>query len=174
MGKLTKRAGHILATGVLVLAGAGFLMLAGAGTAHAQSASTSVCKKIGAALASVNATLKAHPASPKGMVALLTTQLTQAASTGSAAVKSDARKYIADFAAGADSNNLDLAKVTADGDALAIAACTPSGAPATGGGSAAGLQDPALFGVGGAAVLAGIVIVGLTLRSRPRAGMGHG
>jgi hypothetical protein len=31
----------------------------------------------------------------------------------------------------------------------------PAGAPATGGGGTAGLQDGALFGLGGAAILAG-------------------
>ncbi len=49
---------------------------------------------------------------------------------------------------------------------MAVLACTPTGAPRTGGGSSASLQDPALFGGGGAAALAGLVVVGLTLRGR--------
>ncbi len=61
MGKLMKRAGRALGTGVLVLAGTVFLMLAGAGIAHAQPASTSVCKKINATLASLRSPAIGQP-----------------------------------------------------------------------------------------------------------------
>ena len=40
----------------------------------------------------------------------------------------------------------------------------PSGAPGTGGGSTAGITDPGLFGLGGAAVLAGIIALGFGRR----------
>ena len=60
-----KKAGRALRAGVLVLAGAGILMLAGAGTAHAQPASSSVCKKLTATLSSLNKTFEAHPTTPK-------------------------------------------------------------------------------------------------------------
>jgi hypothetical protein len=174
MGKLMKRAGRALGTGVLVLAGAMVLMLAGTGIAHAQPASTSVCKKINATLASLNATFKAYSTTPKKSAATIASQLTQAASTGSPAVKSAVSTFDTDLEAGVAAGHLDLAKLNADADVIAIASCAPSGAPATGGGSAAGSQDPALFGVGGAAVLAGIVVLCLALRSRPRTGVGHG
>ena len=169
-----KRAGRALGTGVLVLAGAVVLMLAGTGIAHAQPATTSVCKKINATLTSLNATFKAHPTTLKNATATIASQLTQAASTGSPEVKSAVRAFVTDLEAGAASNDLNLAKLNADADLLATTACAPSGAPATGGGSAAGIQDPGLFGVGGAAVLAGIVALCLILRHRPRTGVGHG
>ena len=179
MGKLTKRPGRMLATGVLALAGTGILMLAGAGilvlagTAQAQPASTSVCKNLTAAFASINAYVKAHPGiTPTAEANLVASQLTPAASTGSPAVKAAVRAYINDVKADAAANNVDLAKLNADAGVVATTACTPSGAPATGGGSAAGLQDPAWFGLGGAVVLAGLVVLALALRSRPRAGLG--
>jgi hypothetical protein len=150
------------------------LVLAGAGIAHAQPAGTSVCKKLNATLASLNATLKAHPTTPKNAADIIASQLTQAASTGSPAVKSAVRTFIADLEAGAAANDLNLAKLNADAVVIANAACTPSGAPATGGGSAVGIRDPGLLGVGGAAVLAGILVLCLTLRNRPRTGVGHG
>lgn len=169
-----KRAGRALGTGVLVLAGAVGLMLAGPGIAHAQPASTSVCKKINATLANLNATFKAHPTTPKKAAATIASQLTQAASTGSPALKSAVSTFDTDLEAGTAANDLNLAKLNADDVVLATAACTPTGAPATGGGSGSGLQDPALFGVGEAAVLVGIVVLGLALRSRLRTGVGHG
>ena len=173
MGKLTKSAGRMLATGVLALAGTGILMMAGAGTAQAQPASTSVCKNLTAAFASINAYVKAHPGlTPTAEADLVASQLTPAASTGSPAVKAAVRAYINDVKADAAANNVDLAKLNADAGVVATTACTPSGAPATGGGSAAGLQDPAWFGLGGAVVLAGLVVLALALRGRPRAGLG--
>jgi hypothetical protein len=36
------------------------------------------------------------------------------------------------------------------------------------------LQDPALFDTGGAAALAGLIVVGLTLRNRSRTSVDHG
>ena len=49
--------------------------------------------------------------------------------------------------------------------------CPPSGAPATGGGSTAGVADPALFGAGGAAVVAG---AGMLVFTRRRGGASRG
>jgi hypothetical protein len=40
----------------------------------------------------------------------------------------------------------------------------PVGAPATGGGGTAGLQDPLLFGLGGAAILVGAGSIGYRRR----------
>jgi hypothetical protein len=177
MGKLTNKAGHMLVTGVLVLTGTGILMLAGTGTAYARPASTSACRNIDIALASLNAHLRNTKTTLKASAALVDTQLTQAASTGSPAVKNAVHAFVTELVAGADANDLDSAKLNADASAI-VAACatanTPAGAPATGGGSAAGLQDPALFGLGGAAVLAGVVVLGLALRRRRRIGVAHG
>ncbi len=173
MGKLMKKAGHVLGAGVLVLAGAGVLLLAGAGIASARPASTSACQQINTTLSSLNATLAAAPSTLKNEVATVSSQLTQAASTGSSAVKSAVSTFVADLKAGAAAGNLNVTKLTADAGAI-TAACAPSGAPATGGGSALGVQDPALFGVGGAVVLAGLVILGLAWRNRPRTGASQG
>lgn len=46
------------------------------------------------------------------------------------------------------------------------------GAPATGGGSTAGVADPVLSGVGGAAVLAGAGLLGFSIRRRAKASQG--
>lgn len=193
MGNLTKRAGHTLATGVLVLAGTGILMLAGTGTANARPAVSTACRNITTTLQSLNSTLATHHSTLKASAALISSRLTQAASTGTPQVKSAVHTFVTDLVTGADADNLDSAKLNADADAV-VAACaatttsagapaasatpsagaTPSGAPATGGGSAAGLQDPALFGLGGAAVLAGVVVLGMAVRKRLRTRMGHG
>jgi hypothetical protein len=104
-------------------------------------------------------------------------QLTQAASTGSPAVKSAVSTYVTDLKASAAAGNVNVAKLTADGNAV-VAVCAvslaPKGDPATGGGSTAAIRDPALYGLGGAAVLAGIVVLGLALRNRLAAGVGQG
>jgi hypothetical protein len=177
MGKLTKRAGRTFATGVLVLAGTGILMLAGTGTANAQPASASACAKINSTLASLDAQLKNAHTTLKASAALIASQLTAAASNNTPPVKNAVHTFVTDLVAGADAGDLDSAKLNADANAI-VAACaaanTPVGAPATGGGSTAGLQDPALFGLGGAAALAGIVVVGLALRNRRRTGAGYG
>jgi hypothetical protein len=178
MGKLSRTAGRVLGAGVLVLAGAGILVLAGTGIASAQPASTGGCQKINAALSSIVATFNAHPGSLKSEVAAIASHLTQTASTDSSAVKNAVSTFVADLEAGAASGKLNDPKYTADGDAIE-AACTvqataPVGAPATGGGSAVGVQDPGLFGVGGGAVLAGLVVLGLVRRNGSRTGTGQG
>jgi hypothetical protein len=178
MGKLMRTAGRVLGAGVLVLAGAGVLVLAGAGIASARPASTGACQKITSVEVSFLAMLKSHPSTLKKEVAVFASELTQAASTGSSAVKGTVSTFVMDLEAGSASGSFNDPKFTADGNAV-NAACaaqstTPSGAPATGGGSAAGVQDPALFGVGGAAVLAGIGALGLALRNRPRGSPGQG
>jgi hypothetical protein len=177
MGNFGKRAGHTLATGVLVLTGAGFLMLAGTGTANARPVSTTTCRNITTTLQSLNSRLSTTHSTLKASAALISRELTQAASTGSPQVKSAVHTFVTDLVAGADADDLDSAKLNADANAI-VAACatanTPDGAPATGGGSSAGLQDPALFGLGGAAVLAGVVVLGLALRNRLRTRVSHG
>ncbi|SRR5579863_2947672 len=178
MGKLMMTAGRMLGTGILVLAGAGILVLASAGIASARPASTPACQKINATLASLVASMKANPTSLKNEVAAIASQLRQTASTDSPAVKNAVSTFVADLEAGTASGTLNDPKLTADGDAI-VAACAaqataPAGAPATGGGSAAGVRDPGLFGVGGAVVLAGLAVLGLARRSRPPARAGQG
>jgi hypothetical protein len=178
MGKLMRTAGRVLGAGVLVLAGTGVLVLAGTGIAMARPASTSACDKFLSAVKSLAAIHPGAPGNLKKDAPLVASRLTQAASTGSPALKSAVSTYIADWEAGAAAGHLDNAKQAADSNAI-VAACaalaaTPSGAPATGGGSAAGVQDPVLFGVGGAAVLAGFGVLGLARRNRPRTGADHG
>jgi len=178
MKRLVKTTAGVLGVGILVLAGAGVLVVAGTGIASARPAST--CQTINATLANLVGTLAAAPHTPSGRktaVATIASQLTQAVSTGSTAVKDAVSTFVTDLETGVAANDINFTKLSADGDAI-VAACavqaTPSGAPATGGGSAAGVQDPALFGVGGAAVLAGIVVLGLARRTRPRTGAGQG
>jgi hypothetical protein len=179
MGKLTRSAGRLLGAGALMLAGVGVLVLSGAGIANAQPASTSTtaCDKIFATFTSVDTLLSKHPGTLKSDVAIATTEFTQAASTASPAVKGDVDTFLSDLQADAASGHINRPKLVADGDAI-IAACAaaPSGAPATGGGSTAGVQDPVLFGVGGTGVLAGLGVVGLGLarRNRPQRSPGHG
>jgi hypothetical protein len=178
MGKLMRTAGRVLRTGVLVLAGAGVLVLAGTGIASARPASTGACQKIDSTEASFLAMFKAHHGTLNAAVVFLASRLPQAASTGSPAVKRAVTTFVADLVAGTASGHFNDPKFTSDFKAVdaacAAQATPPSGAPATGGGSAAVVQDPALFGLGGAAVLTGIGVLGLARRNRPRTGAGQG
>ncbi len=168
MGKLAQSACRVLGTGVLVLAGAWFLLLSGAGIANAQpaSATADACNNIFTVFTQFNAM---PSTSVKNEVAFLTTGFTKAEAGTSPAVMSTVATMIADLNADAATGKVNRPKLVADGDAI-IAACAaePAGAPATGGGSTAGVQYPALFGVGGAVLLAGIGVVSLALRNRPR------
>jgi hypothetical protein len=170
MGKLTQSACRVLGTGVLVLAGSWVLLLSGAGIAHAQparvSASADACNNIFTVFDQFNAM---PSTSLKNTVAFFTTGLTKAESGTSPAVMSTVAAMLADLRADEAAGKVNRPKLVTDGDAI-IAACaaTPNGAPATGGGSTTGVQYPVLFGVGGAVLLAGIGVVSLALRNRPR------
>jgi hypothetical protein len=178
MGKLMRTAGRVLGAGILTLAVTGILLLAGAGIASARPASTSACQAINSTLTSFTARFKAHRGTLQEAVVFLASQLPQAASTGSPALKKAVSTFIADLVAGTASGNFKDPRFTADGDAMEAAcaaqAVAPRGAPATGGGSAAVVQDPALFGLGGGAVLAGIGALSLARRSRSRSGPHQG
>jgi len=178
MPKLMRTAGRVLGAGILVLAAAGVLLLAETGIANARPASTSACNTLYSTLRGIDALHPGYASNLKKDAPLVASRMTQAVSTGSPALKSAVSTYVADWEAGAAAGHLDKAKLRADGYAI-VAACaapaaTPSGAPATGGGSSAGVRDPALFGVGGAAVLAGIGALGLARRNRPRGSPGQG
>jgi hypothetical protein len=179
-----RRTGRTLTAGFLVLTGTGFLTLSGAGIAHAQPAAAHTpvaCTELLAATKSYSATLQANEAKFKANhTAFMTAvdnygnQVLKIASQGSSALQSDAKTYVTDLEGETAANDINTARIGADSDRLDVAACTPSGAPATGSASSATLQDPALFGAGGAAALAGLIVVGLTLRRRSRTSVDHG
>jgi hypothetical protein len=169
MGRIFVRAaGLVLGTGVAALAGTG--------VASAQPASSSTaCQQVQATLSSIQSTLPQAASNPSALsskIGTFVSQLEQEASSGPPALQSAVSTFVTDLKA-AGSGNINVAKLTSDGNAIG-AACTasqvtaPGGAPATGGGSAAGSRDPLLFGLGGAAVLAGAGVLGLARRSRLR------
>jgi hypothetical protein len=170
MGNLAQSACRVLGTGVLVLAGAWFLLLSGPGIANAQPASASAtadaCNNIFTVFTQYNAL---PSTSLKNTVAFFTTGFTKAEAGTSPAVMSAVAAMLADLRADEATGKVNRPKLVADGDAIdAACAAEPAGAPATGGGSTAGVQYPALFGIGGVALLAGIGVVILALRNRPR------
>jgi hypothetical protein len=159
-------------------------MVAGGGIAHARPAAAlpATCTELLAANKSLNATLDAHGtkyyaahyATLETTVDNYGNQILQITSHGSPALQSAAKAYVTLYETETAGRTFDAAKFNADSDRMDVLACTPKGAPATGGGSSAGLQDPVLFGAGGAAALAGLVVVGLALRNRSRTSPEHG
>src|SRR5262249_36494008 len=101
-------------------------------------------------------------------------QVLKVTSTGSPALRSAAKTYVTDYEAEVVAGSINPTRLQVDNSRMAVLACTPKGAPATGGGSSAGLQDSALVGTGGAATLAGVVVIGLSLRRRARASVDEG
>jgi hypothetical protein len=175
MRKFTGSAGRVLGAGILVLAGTAVLMLGGGGVASARpvSANTNACNKIFA----IFAELAKSSGSLKSEVATAAAQFTQAAAGASPTIRGGVALLVADLRADAASGHVNRPQLVADGDAInAACAAAPKGAPATGGGSTAGVQDPALFGLGGAIVLAGagVLFLGLARRNRPRGSPGPG
>jgi hypothetical protein len=168
---------------ILVLAGAGGLLLAGAGAAAAQPAGASACQQFFATLREIAAAAKNGAGNAgtsfQSQIDTQAAEMEQSVSSGSPAVKAAVTRYANELkATAAVFGNFSSAKLKADGNAIIVAcaaqATAARGAPATGGGSTAAVQDPALFGLGAAAVLAGIGILGLTRRNRPRNSPGHG
>lgn len=165
---LTATAGSVLGAGVLVLTGAGI--------ASAQPASGgNACQQVESTLSSIQSTLPSaasNPSALKSKIGSYSTQLQQEASTGSASLKSAVGTFISDLQA-AGSGSINVSKLTSDANAIGAACASqpaPGGAPGTGGGSTAGVMEPALFGVGGAVVLAGIGVLGVGTRRRRGAG----
>lgn len=167
MGKLLIRAaGWILVSGVLTLTAAG--------GASAMAAGGSACQQVQSTLSSIQATLPSaasNPSALKTKIGAFASKLEREASSGSPALKGAVGTFITDLRAVA-SGNANVAKLKADANAIG-AACQaqgapPSGAPGTGGGSTAGLADPALFAAGGAAVLIGLGTLGFARRSQRR------
>jgi hypothetical protein len=151
-------------------------MLSGAGIAHATPAAIpATCTELLAASKSFNVTLHANvkkfDTDHAALVAAVDNygnHILKITSQGSPALQSAAKTYVTDYETETVGNDINTARLVADSNRMSVLACTPKGAPRTGGGSSAGLRDPALFGAGGAAVLAGLVVVGLTLRNRSR------
>lgn len=176
------RTGRTITAGFLVLTGTGFLVLSGGGIAHAQPAAIpTTCSEILAATKAWNATLSANKtkfatdhAAYEAAIDNYGNQILKITSTGSPALRSAAKTFVADDEAEAAANDINVARLTADSDRMDVLACTPSGAPSTGSGAAATLQDPALFGAGGAAAMAGLLVVGLAVRNRSRTSVEHG
>lgn len=173
-----RKTSRTLTAGFLALSGSGFLLLTGHGTAQAAPAAApapAVCTELLAASKSYTATLHANQkkfeTDTKAYLAAVDnygSQVTRITSTGSPALRSAAKTYVTDLETEVAAFDINQARINTDDDRMAVLACTPKGAPRTGGGSSAGWADPTLFGAGGAAALAGLVIVGLTLRGRSR------
>jgi hypothetical protein len=175
------RTGRVLAVASLALAWAGFLTLPGADVAQAQPL------KVPAACIQLTTTIKAFNATVQKNLAKFKTdhaaylaavdnygnQVLKVASQGSPAARSAAKTYVTELEAEVAASDLNQAKIDAEFSRLTSAVCVPKGAPATGGGSLVGLQDPALFGAGGALALAGVAVVGLAARRRPRPSAVH-
>lgn len=164
--------GRILITTAGSVLGASALVLAGAGIASAQPLSPgSACQQVESTLSSIQSSLPSAASNPnalKSKIGTYASQLNQEASSGSAGLKSAVGTFISDLQA-AGSGSINVPKLTSDANAIGAACASqsaPGGAPGTGGGSTAGVVDPALFGVGGAVVLAGIGVLGIGSRRR--------
>jgi hypothetical protein len=179
-----RKTSRTLTAGFLALSGSGFLLLSGAGTAHAAPAGApapAVCTQLLAASKSYTATLTANQKKfETDRTAYLAavdnygSEVTRITSTGSSALQAAAKTYVTDLETEIAASDINQARLNTDDDRMAVLACTPKGAPRTGGGSSAGLRDSALFGAGGAAALAGFILVGLTLRNRSRTSADQG
>ena len=125
MGKLTRSAGRVLGAGSWCWPGPGLLVLAGAGIASAQPASTSAnaCEDLRDGRPALTQRSAKHPGAV-GPVATAATELTQAASTGSPAVKSTVSTFVADLQADVAARRvISRPKLVADGNAI-VAACS--------------------------------------------------
>ena len=177
--KRMRRSGREITIGFLALAMTGYLMLAGGGIARAKPAALPAeCNAMLAAgksyIAGLTADEKKYPAHSTAVTtaveATLKTyenQILTLTANGSPTLKNDVKVFIADLS-GILTGHVNGPKLTADGERMNLAACTPSGAPGTGGGSSAGVQDRAVLGSAGAAALAGAAVIVLALRNRSR------
>jgi hypothetical protein len=171
-----RRTGHTLTVGFLVLAGAGVFTLSGTGIAQAKPAALpAACTGLLALeksfVATLNTNKKKYEADPAEYIAAVDNygkQLLKVTSSGSPALQSAAKTYVTDYEAMVVASSINASRLSADSSRMAVLACVPKGAPRTGGGSTAGLQASALVGTGGAATLAGVVVIGLSLRHRTR------
>lgn len=152
----------------------GALVLFMAMPASAQA--SSACSQIEATLTSIQKQLpQATSSTLASKIASFVAQLETEAATAPPSVKADVGAFVNDLKAVA-SGKVNVAKLTADANAIgsactaSVSAKAPTGAPATGAGTTAGLQDPGLI-YGGAAALAvgsGLFALGWRQRRRPR------
>jgi len=164
--------GKLLTTTAASVLGASVLVLTGAGIASAQPASSgSACQQVESTLSAIQSTLPSAAANPNALKSKISTyasELQKEASSGSPSLQSAVGAFISELEA-AGKGSINVAKLTSDANAIGAVCASqsaPGGAPGTGGGSTAGVVDPALFGVGGAVVLAGIGVLGFGSRRR--------
>ena len=147
-----------------------FLMVAPAG-----AQTTSACSQIEATLSSIQKQLpQASSSSLASKLGGFATQLESEAAGASPSVKSAVGAFVGDLKAAA-SGNINVAKLSADANAIG-SACTssaavpaPSGAPQTGAGTTAGFQDAGLLYGGASAMVVGGGLVAFGWRRRRRA-----
>jgi hypothetical protein len=158
--------GKLLLTTAGSVLGASVLVLTGAGIASAQPVSSgSACQQVESTLSGIQSTLPSAASNPNALKSKISTyasELQKEASSGPQSLQSAVGAFISDLEA-AGKGSINVAKLTSDANAIGAACASqsaPGGAPGTGGGSTAGVVDPALFGVGGAVVLAGIGVLG--------------
>jgi hypothetical protein len=157
------------------MVGAGALVLAGGGVASAQSGNMSPsCQKLTATLSTLQSQLTAAASNPsklKSAVSKVAAEMQAESASASPAVKAAVGTFLAQLQQAA-SGQVNIPALTTDAGNITKACTTssvsavPTGAPATGGGSTAGLQDAGLFGVGGAALLGGAGALALAWRRR--------
>jgi hypothetical protein len=164
---------------VRVLASLAGVVVAGALTllvgTPAGAQSSSACSQIESTLTSIQKELpQASSSALASKIGGFAAQLETEAASAPASVKTAVGAFVADLKAAA-SGKVNVAKLTADANAIgsactaSAAATAPTGAPQTGAGSTAGLQDAPLLYGGAALVAAGGVLAGFGVRRRRRA-----
>lgn len=147
-----------------------FLMVAPAG-----AQTTSACSQIEATLTSIQKQLpQASSSSLASKLGGFVAQLETEAASAQPSVKSAVSAFVDDLKAAA-TGNINVAKLSADANAIgtacaaSTAAPVPSGAPQTGAGSTAGFQDAGLLYGGASAMVVGGGLVAFGWRRRRRA-----
>jgi hypothetical protein len=163
---------RVLASFVGVLVAGALTLLVGT-PAGAQS--SSACSQIESTLTSIQKELpQASSSALASKIGAFVAQLETESASAPASVKSAVGAFVTDLKAAA-SGKINVAKLTADANAIGTActasapATAPTGAPQTGAGSTAGLQDASFVYGGAALVAAGGVVTGFGIRRRRRA-----
>jgi hypothetical protein len=162
---------RVLASFVGVLVAGALTLLVGT-PAGAQS--SSACSQVESTLTSIQKQLpQASSSALASKIGGFVTQLETESASAPPSVKSAVGAFVTDLKAAAG-GKINVAKLTADANAIgtactSAAATAPTGAPQTGAGSTAGLQDASLLYGGAALVAAGGVLAGFGIRRRRRA-----
>ncbi len=156
-----------------VFAGGSLVLLMVGVPAGAQTTS-GACSQIEATLTSIQRELpQASSSVLASKISSFAAQLKTEAASLPAPVHSAVGAFVTQLEAAA-SGQINVAKLTADANAIgsactaSVSASAPSGAPATGAGSTAGLQDAGLLYGGAAALVVGGSLLGLAWRQRRR------